>query len=533
MKSELPTFTYQTRLNLSHEQEAMLDAYAQHMSLVERKLFAEIAAGKNSSDLKSSFLIQFGITARHYNACRVQVEGKIASIKERRAGQIVEVKQHIDLLEKKIEKLAKQKSNARILHQKKRRLFHLKCRFEKQVTDQKEGKVRLCFGSKKLFRAQFALEANGFTSHQEWLSQWQKERSNSFFLLGSKDETSGNQSCKAVIQNNSLTLHLRLPNVLSEHGKYLEIANVNFKYGSEAILASLQECKKRSALFKENNPHYKEFGQALSYRFKRDKKGWILFVSTSLGEPTWGTREGMGAIGVDLNANHLAAVETDRYGNPVKTKIIPLNCYGKNSEQTKALIGNAIAELVQWGVSRQKPLVVEKLDFQKKKSELRESGNRKYARMLSSLAYVNILTTVKSRAWRFGVKVKEVNPAYTSVIGRLKFAARYGLTVHESAALCIARRFQGVSERLPRRLDKIPDGKSSHVALPLPERNRGQHVWKLWRLVKKKLSVVLAAHFRAIKKRSSSRLRPACCDGKNPLGPCWRNSNTRIVNNTA
>jgi IS605 OrfB family transposase len=241
----------------------------------------------------------------------------------------------------------------------------------------------------------------------------------------------------------------------------------------------------------------------------------------------------MGAIGIDLNANHLAAVETDRYGNPVKTKITPLNCYGKNSGQTKALIGNAIAELVQWGVSSQKPLVVEKLDFQKKKSELRESGNRKYARMLSSLAYVNILTTIKSRAWRFGVKVKEVNPAYTSVIGRAKFAARYGLTVHESAALCIARRFQGVSERLPRRLDKVPDGKSSHVALPLPVRNRGQHVWKLWRLVKKKLSVVLAAHFRAIKKRSSSRLSPACCDGKNPLGPCWRNSNTRIVNNTA
>ena len=530
MKSERPIFTYQTRLRLTPEQETILEAYAQHMSLVERKLFAEISAGKISGDLKSHFLIQFGITARQYNACRVQVEGKIASIKERRAGQIVEVKQRMDALEKKIKK---QKGDPRSIHQKKRRLSHLQCQLEKQITDQELGKVRLCFGSKKLFHAQFSLEANGFASHQEWLSHWQKERSNSFFLLGSKDETSGNQSCTAVVQDNSLTLHLRLPNALNKYGKHLGIAGVSFKYGFEALLTSLEDCKERNALSKANDPHYKEFGQAISYRFKRDKKGWLLFASTSLDEPTWTTREGIGAIGIDINADHLAAVETDRYGNPIKSKTIPLNCYGKSSDQAKALIGNAIAELVQWGASSQKPLVVEKLDFQKKKNALKESGNRKYARMLSSLAYTNILTTIKSRAWRFGVRVKEVNPAYTSVIGRTKFAARYGLTIHESAALCIARRFQGVSENLPRHLDKVPDGKSDHVALPLPVRNRGKHVWTLWRQVKKKLSVVLAAHFRAKKKRSSSRSPPACCDGQSPLGPCWRNSSTRTVNNTA
>jgi IS605 OrfB family transposase len=533
MKSELPTFTYQTRLSLTPQQEAILEAYAKYMSLVERKLFAGIAAGKNSSYLKTPFLVQFGITARQYNACRVQVEGQIASIKQRRVSQIVEAKERIEALEKKIEKLLKQKGNARSIHQKKRRLYQLKCRLKKQEADHKEGKIRLCFGSKKLFRSQFALEANEIASHQEWLSQWQEERNNSFFLLGSKDETSGNQSCTAVIQDNSLTLQLRLPNILSNYGKHLEIANVSFKYGFESILASLQDCKERNALLKANDPLYKEYGQAISYRFKKDKKGWLLFASTSLAKPVWRTREGIGAIGIDINANHLAAVETDRYGNSIKSKIIPLNCYGKTSDQTKALIGNVIAELVQWGVSSQKSLVVEKLDFQKKKNELKESGNRKYARMLSSLAYTNILTTIKSRAWRFGVKVKEVNPAYTSVIGRVKFSDRYGLTIHESAALCIARRFQGVSERLPGHLDKIPDGKSGHVALPLPVRNRGKHVWTLWRQVKKKLPVVLAAHFRATKKRSSSRLKPACCDGLDPLGPCWRNSNTRTVNNTA
>jgi len=320
---------------------------------------------------------------------------------------------------------------------------------------------------------------------------------------------------------------------LERYGKYLGIANVNFQYGKEVIFASLACCESRRILSKANDDGYKDYGRAISYRFKRDRIGWLLLVSTTLAEPTWVTRENIGAIGVDVNADHLAAAETDRFGNVIKSKVIPLNCYGKDSNQSKALIGDAIAGLVQWSMISKKPLVVEKLDFQKKRCELKESGNVRYARMLSSLAYTTILRVIRSRAWRFGVKVYEVNPAYTSIIGRVKFSNRYGLTIHESAALCIARRFQGASERLPRSLNTIPDGKGCHVALSLPVRNRDKHVWQQWRCVKKKLSVVLAAHFRTQKKRSSSRLTPACCDGEASLGSRWRKSNARIVNSTA
>ena len=42
-------------------------------------------------------------------------------------------------------------------------------------------------------------------------------------------------------------------------------------------------------------------------------------------------------------------------------------------------------------------------------------------------------------------------PAYSSVVGRVKFMERYGLTVHQAAALVLARRLLGCSERIPRR----------------------------------------------------------------------------------
>ena len=246
------TFTYQTRLQLDQKQEEILAAFADQMSRIERKLFADIASGKETHSLKSSYLVRFGITARQFNAIRIGVEGKIASIKARQGELIEETKTRITNLENKIKKLSKRKSNASIIHQKKRRLQHLKAKLAKQIADKKAGKIRICFGSKKLFRAQFHLSANGYQSHKEWKEEWRQVRASSFFLLGSKDETIGNQSCKAQIQDDSsLTLIIRMPHSFeTQYGKYVKISNVKFEYGHDVIMANLQNCQKRK-LFKE------------------------------------------------------------------------------------------------------------------------------------------------------------------------------------------------------------------------------------------------------------------------------------------
>ena len=251
---------------------------------------------------------------------------------------------------------------------------------------------------------------------------------------------------------------------------------------------------------------YTNHGQALTYRFKHDKKGWRLFVSTSLPIPQWKTHTNRGVIGVDINIDHLALVETDRFGNPIDKQTIPLNLYGKTKEQSLALIGDACACVVKHAEQTLKPLILEELDFQKKKQTLKESSTS-HARMLSSFSYQAILTHLKSRAFGKQIEVSQVNPAFTSLIGRVKFASRYGLSIHHAAALCIGRRFLKLSEKVPRHLDKIPDGRGAHVALSLPVRNRDKHVWHLWRHLSKKLKAALAAHFRA--KRSSSTLKAA------------------------
>jgi len=350
------------------------------------------------------------------------------------------------------------------------------------------------------------LEANGYASHKAWLNDWKQARNDSFFLMGSKDENSGNQSCTATLTpDGNLSLRIRLPDCLAtEQGKYLVLENIHFQYGHQEIVKALRSCEQRKQLQKLGDPNYKYYGLPISYRFKRDEKGWRVFVSVPMAtcKPATSTRQGV--IGIDINANHLAVTETDRFGNPINKKSIPLNTYGKNKNQAKALIGEACVSIVKEAQEKGKSLVIEQLDFQKKKAQLKENNVTKHSRMLSSLSYNSIKDNLQGRAWKYGVQIAEVNPAYTSIIGRVKFAKRYGLSIHHSAALTIGRRYLKFSERVPGHLDCIPDGKGNHVALSQPVRNGDKHVWVQWRIIDRELKTVLAAHVRANSVRSSS-----------------------------
>ena len=113
-----------------------------------------------------------------------------------------------------------------------------------------------------------------------------------------------------------------------------------------------------------------ELGQAISYRFKRDSKGWRVFATTELPEVEVTTDRRRGAIGVDLNADHLAVSETDASGNYVKAWRVPLVTYGKSHHQAEALIGDAVAGVVEYAREVGKPIVIENLDFRQKKAVL-------------------------------------------------------------------------------------------------------------------------------------------------------------------
>ena len=455
--------TYQTKLtsiqlNENLTSEMYLVEYGKFFGVLERILFAQsYAKGISSASLKKSFQRRFGITARQFNSIRMQLDGKVSSVKEKKESDREGLENKINYLQKNIEQKEKQKKkqwdalrkikqtdvkfekqikkyrNSKFyLHQKKRRLRNLQQKFEKLKADEKVNRIRICFGSKKLFHKQFYLEENGYATLEEWKKDWKEARSTQFLVVGSKDETFGNQSA-TYDMNNSLSLRVADHFVL-RFGKYITFPNVTFPYGQE----QLDQAKQVYNGFTSGGKPQK-YCQSISYRFIKKEKGWYLNATTKVETPKTGTSNHNGLIGIDLNAGFLSICEVDRFGNPLKEWKIKVSMYGRTKEQIQASLSDSIKEVVEYAVLTQKNIVIEKLNFSKKKTQLREMGKR-YARMLSGFAYSTFKRMMETKAKKAGVYLQFANPAYTSQIGHMKFMARYGLSSHGSAACMIARR---------------------------------------------------------------------------------------------
>ena len=405
--------TYQTRISgfAGMDRTAgdkYLSAYAELYCRVQRKLFADVTAGRSAASLKQEYLRRYGIPARMFNGVRVSLEGKVASVREQ---QLLRRDELLRRIFRSQSQIAGAEAGVRgdWLHQKRRRLGTLKGKLERLESDIRAGRIRLCFGSRRLWRKQHNLEANGHSSHEEWLRDWRSARSDEFFVLGSRDETAGCQLCVATVTDDgTLALRLRLPDCLApEHGKYLTIEGVSFASGHEQVLAALGSNVEYAGFrrqYGEKAARQSGLGQAISYRFKRDARGWRVFVTTDLMDVPVVTDRSRGAVGVDLNADHLAVCETDASGNYMNVLSVPLVTYGKSRHQAEAVIGDGVASVVAYAREAGKPIVLEKLDFRQKKAVL-EGECPRYSRMLSSFSYAKVKTCFLSRGsgrgWKY------------------------------------------------------------------------------------------------------------------------------------
>ncbi|MDI6894777.1 MAG: transposase [Bacillota bacterium] len=442
----------------------LFESFAALFGCVERALFRDrYVRGEPLRDCKRRYLGTFGITARMFNAVAFVLEGKVKAAREARGRHLRALRNQIRALGRSLAELKDRLGRAEArgskwrlrfqIHQKKRRLACLKARLAQLEAGLDRAVPPLCFGSGRLFRAQFHLGENGYSSHEEWLERWCSARSSGFLCLGSRDETSGNQTCTLFPDG---SIRLRVPDCLApSFGRWVMIGDVRFRRGEEALRYAISA------------------GQAISYRFfRREKKGkvvWYLGATVEQAPSPLVTDPALGALGVDLNPHLLAVAQVDRYGNPVAWRHLPLLLHGRRREQVTAALGDAVAEVVAWARAEGIPIVVEELDFEKKKAELRER-NPRYARLLSAFSYRKFWVMLNSRAAREGVGVMARDPALTSVIGEAKFGSGYGLSPHAAGAVAIARRGLRFGERL-----------RSRSALVLPVRNRTRHVWSDWR----------------------------------------------------
>lgn len=484
MNIQLPvrTTTIQTRLPRSSDVAvvAALDAYAELYSRLERVAIATLSKGEKLD--KKVFLQANGITGRQFNAMTRSAEGKVESQLSNLGNYISDCRAKIAGQRLRISKklmLIKQPRNAHkvdLLHSAVRnhqaRIQRLEARksvFERQLDAKRPS---ICMGSRRLFKQQFNMAENGLASHTEWQHLWRRERSSQFFVLGSKDENSGCQGCVILPQADGLyTLKVRLPDALQAvHGDYCYVTDVSFSHDRhwlDQAIASNKARKVMQAAYRQKakdpefvGPLDKEsrfleaYGQAMSYRFVRDeKRGWRVLITTERVGEAISTKRENGAIGIDLNNHHLSVTEVDCKGNKVACADLHFRSdEDVTSPKTATALQMAAVQIVAQAKLAGKPLVIEDLDFSFKKSKLQKGkpGDARLNKVVSALVYRKFRQTLETRAFKEGVEVIAVNPAFTSFIGKLKYLNQTNQSVHQAAGLVIARRGLGLKDHLPR-----------------------------------------------------------------------------------
>ena len=444
---------------------------------VERCLYKDLIRGKKRTKLKKEYQLKSGINARQFNSIYFSVKGKIKSRKECLSRQIKQIGERILDLEKSISRLEKRidltvtdkrikiigcscpispkkrsprQSLLLAIHQKKRKLEKLK----KQENKLKKKSPSLIFGSKKLWKAQFNLEENGYSEHQQWRKDWQKARSSNFMLVGSSDEKCGNQICQL---NEKGELKIRVPHRLeSRFGKYVVTSGLSFAYGQADI------------------KYAQNMGQAITMRFTRSNQKWYLECTVDVPDTPIVTDKKKGVMGIDLNPSVIGWAICDGEGNLRKKGQIKINILSKNTAQTSAILGDVVRDLVKIADHYGVPIVIENLDFSRKKSGMKEQGVR-YSRMLSNFAYSKFYSLLEGRSSRYGIELMIRNPAYSSLIGLTKYMSMYGLSSDTAAALVLARRGLYLSERLPANGASLVQGDTN------------KHVWSFWSQLNLKL----------------------------------------------
>lgn len=186
--------------------------------------------------------------------------------------------------------------------------------------------------------------------------------------------------------------------------------------------------------------------QPVSYRISRKGRKWYLTAMFSM-ETNVMTDSSSGVIGIDYNDGFMELVETNKHGNMVSAEHVSLDFHGTGNRAASE-IKEKLSKIVKAALSKGKDIVIEDLDFRKKKAEQNKGYSKRYNRMLHLFDYSRYIFWLENLCMKYGVNLIKVNPAYTSVIGWRKYSNSRKLTVHRAAAFVIARRGQGFNDEL-------------------------------------------------------------------------------------
>jgi len=307
--------------------------------------------------------------------------------------------------------------------------------------EREQNPKKLVFGSREIFEQLKKKHLTG-KSREKLRQKWEERRYGILYSRGDKS-LQGNLNLRLVNLNNQLHLRINLGNGEYVWARVIRSAKRKTDKWLDSI-SSIEHAEKTEDWF----PY--------TVRLKlRDGKIYAQFSREEKLPEVTITKDN-GVIGIDINAYpfHLAIVHTAKDGNLEKYDRISLdNLLEGNSDKRAYLSWQTAHQVVEIAKRERKALVVENLE--KLPKGKRGDGLPKLRQKLQKWIYKALLQKIEIVAKRNGIQVIKVSPAYTSIIGKLKYAPLYNIDKDTAGAYVIARRGLGFKERLPKNYKEL------------------------------------------------------------------------------
>ncbi|MEU9322699.1 IS200/IS605 family accessory protein TnpB-related protein [Streptomyces canus] len=321
-------------------------------------------------------------------------------------------------------------------HAKSRRLRVLQDKLAAARADRDAGIVHVVRGGKRLARTRHHLDAAGLTEGA-WRRGWEAER---WFCQadGESGKRYGNETIR-ISPDGEVSIKLPAP--------LTHLANAPL---GRYVLACRVAFAHRGAEWADRVAANRAVAYRIHYDAGRDR--WYLTASWQFPPtPALSIEAALahGVIGVDMNADHLAAWRLDVHGNPTGAPRRFFYDLTGSAPHRDAQVRHALTRLLYWArACGVQAIAVEDLDFAAEKTREKHGRKRRFRQLISGMPTGKLRARLTSMAHQSGIAVVAVDPAYTSRWGALHWQKPLTTTTrkttrHDAAAVAIGRRAQG------------------------------------------------------------------------------------------
>ena len=445
-------------ININPEQEVILNHLQTLFSSAVRFAYQRLPEGVVKKDIQKLIQEKYGLNSR-YASDAIEQAPQLKLAEER----ILDI--HIENWQTKVKaakkKIAKAKQpeqipglQSKLAKREKKLAYWMKYRDTGTLP-------KVIFGGRKNFVAR----CQGKISCEEWKS-WRDNR-----LVSRGDITKkGNPNTRLVVEDGKAYLLINTDQY-EAHGKvkrYVRIkAEVYLPYKPSKKTGKINGRNYRQMVL-----DYIQTNQTYQVEIIHKNGRYHCHITIEESEPEVIFNRYNGLEGIDTNPDGLALTLISKDGN------FKESCWLGNGElcnasskRRKHIIGQIVKQAVAKAKEHGVAIVIEDLKF-KDNRDVRA----KTARKIHQFNYAALLEGIEREAIREGVEIIKVNPAYTSIIGRYKYQKQFGLTVHQAAAMVIARRGYRYNEKLP---------KAVRLILPQKTKESNRHHWSKWYVANK------------------------------------------------